>query len=107
MNDPPQRWVLRLYVTGGSPRSTWAIRNVNRICEGALRGRVDLSVIDIYQQPALAAEAQLVAAPTLVKELPPPRRRFIGTMEDERTLLAGLGVEPDPPGGGEKGGGPR
>ena len=66
--------MLRLYVTGGSARSVWAIRNVRRLCEEHLAGLSDLVVIDIYQQPGLASLAQLVAAPTLVKELPLPQR---------------------------------
>ena len=88
------RFVLRLYVTGGSPRSSWAVRNVSKLCEAHLRGRYDLEVIDLYQQPWLARDAQLVAAPTLVKERPLPERRFIGAMSDGPRLLAGLGLEP-------------
>src|SRR5262245_4907758 len=83
--------VLRLYVTGGTLRSSWAIRNVRRLCDEHLKGRYLLEVIDIYQQPELAREAQLVAAPTLVKELPPPLRRFVGTMADWSRILTGLG----------------
>lgn len=88
------RFVLRLYVTGGAPRSSWAVRNVSKLCEEHLRGRYDLEVIDLYQQPWLARDAQLVAAPTLVKERPLPERRFIGAMSDGPRLLAGLGLEP-------------
>jgi circadian clock protein KaiB len=75
-------YVLRLYVTGSSPRSTWAIRMVRRLCDEHLEGRCDLEVIDICQQPALARGARLVAAPTLVKELPLPAQRFVGSMVD-------------------------
>ncbi len=88
------RCVLRLYVAGGSQRSEWAIRNLTRICDEHLAGRVDLEIIDIYQQPGLAAEANLLAAPTLVKVLPLPPQRFIGILADERPLLAGIGVVP-------------
>lgn len=87
-------FVLRLYVTGGAPRSSWAVRNVSKLCEEHLHGRYDLEVIDLYQQPWLARDAQLVAAPTLVKERPLPERRFIGAMSDGPRLLAGLGIEP-------------
>jgi circadian clock protein KaiB len=94
--EPGPRFVLRLYVTGGSARSVWAIRNVRRFCEERLAGLSDLAIIDIYQQPALAREAELVAAPTLVKELPPPRRRFVGTMRDLGPILADFGLESTP-----------
>lgn len=85
--------VLRLYVTGGSRLSAGAVRNVSRLCELHLRGRCDLLVIDLYQEPWLARDAQLVAAPTLVKERPLPERRFIGSMGDTARLLTELGVE--------------
>jgi len=91
--------VLRLYVTGGSARSAWAIRNVRRLCAERLPGLSDLTVVDIYQHPELARQAQLVAAPTLVKELPLPARRFVGTLTDPHLLLADLGIEPPRPPG--------
>jgi circadian clock protein KaiB len=89
--------VLRLYVTGSSPLSARAVRNVSQLCEQHLRGRYDLRVIDLYQEPWLARDAQLVAAPTLIKVRPLPARRFIGSMRDADQLLAGLGVEAAPP----------
>jgi circadian clock protein KaiB len=94
-SSPPDRghvYVLRLYVTGGARLSVSAIRNVRRLCDEHLVGRCELTVVDLHQQPALAREAQLVAAPTLVKELPLPSRRFIGTMADTPTILAGIGA---------------
>src|SRR4051812_30207385 len=91
-----ERYVLRLYVTGVSPRSVWAIQNARRLCEEHLLGRCELEVIDIYQHPVLARSAQLVAAPTLVKELPLPLRRFVGTLSDLGRILAALGIEPVP-----------
>lgn len=94
--------VLRLYVTGGAPRSAWAVHNVSKLCEQHLLGRYDLEVIDIYQQPWRARDAQLIAAPTLIKELPLPPRRFIGEMSDHVRLLAGMGVELPPPGEGKR-----
>jgi circadian clock protein KaiB len=96
-------WVLRLYVAGSSPRSVWAIRNVTRLCEEHLAGRVDLRIIDIFQQPALAAEAQLVAAPTLVRERPAPRRWFIGGLSSTRAFTADLGLAVVPRGPEEGG----
>jgi circadian clock protein KaiB len=84
------RYVLKLYVAGATPLSTRAIRAVTGICDRYLKGRSRLEVIDIYQSPELARERQIIAAPTLVKLLPLPARRFIGSMADEERLLAGL-----------------
>jgi len=83
-------YVLRLYVTGTTPRSIEAIRNIKKICEEHLAGRYDLEVIDIYQQPILAAGEQILAAPTLIKKLPMPLRKFIGDMSDSERILVGL-----------------
>ncbi len=66
------QYVLRLYVTGMTPKSRLAIENVRKICEEHLEGRYQLEIIDIFQQPIFAKEGQIIAAPTLVKELPPP-----------------------------------
>ena len=85
-----QPYVLRLYVAGITPRSTTAIKNVTNICRQHLQGRFDLQVIDVYQHPNMAVKEQIVAAPTLVKMLPLPLRRFIGDMASEEKLLAGL-----------------
>lgn len=85
-----QKYVLRLYVAGMSPRSEEAIRNVSAICREQLNGRVDLRVIDIYQQPVLAKGEQIIAAPTLVKELPLPLQRIIGSMASKDKVLLGL-----------------
>lgn len=83
-------YVLHLYVTGSTPQSARAISNLKRVCAQHLRGRHHLKIIDIYQQPHLARNEQIIAAPTLVKHLPPPLRRLIGDMSDEKRLLAGL-----------------
>jgi circadian clock protein KaiB len=84
------RYVLRLYVTGSTPRSARAIENMHRICEQHLAGRYDLEVIDIYQHPEAAREVQLIAAPTLVKLLPEPLRRIVGDLSDHDKVLHGL-----------------
>ena len=84
------RYVLRLYVTGSTPRSARAIENMRRICEEHLTGRYDLEVIDIYQRPEAAREFQLIATPTLVKLLPEPLRRVIGDLSDQDRVLHGL-----------------
>jgi len=83
-------YVLRLYVAGITPRSQEAIRSVKAICEEHLAGRYDLEVIDIYQQPVLAKGEQIIAAPTLIKKLPLPLRRLIGSMADTEKVLVGL-----------------
>ncbi|MCC7564827.1 MAG: circadian clock KaiB family protein [Methanomicrobiaceae archaeon] len=87
------RYILRLYVAGMTPRSQRAIENVKAICETHLSGRYDLEVIDVYQQPERAGEAQVVAAPTLIKQLPLPLQRLIGDMSDKDRVLVGLGIQ--------------
>jgi circadian clock protein KaiB len=95
--DPAaDRYVLRLYVTGMTPRSVRAIANLRAICDEYLEGRYDLEVIDIYQQPALTKGEQIVAAPTLIKKLPLPMRRIIGDMSDRERVLLGLDLAPAP-----------
>jgi circadian clock protein KaiB len=86
------KYILQLYIAGLTPRSTRAVVNIKEICEDRLKDRYDLEVVDVYQQPALAKEEQIIAAPTLVKRLPLPLRRFIGDMSDTERLLAGLGL---------------
>ena len=88
------RYVLRLYVTGMTPRSVRAIKNLKEICEEHLRGQYDLEIIDIYQQPVLAKGEQIVAVPTLIKKLPSPLRRFVGDMSDIDKVLLGLDLRP-------------
>src|SRR5690348_9928652 len=89
-----QSYVLRLYITGATPRSTRAIQNVRRICEQYLPGRYDLEVIDVYQQPTLAQGEQVIAASTLIKKLPLPLRKIIGDMSNEGRVLLGLDLRP-------------
>ena len=88
------RVVLSLYVSGPTPRSARAIVNVRKLCEANLQGRYTLAVIDLSQTPALAAQHQIIAAPTLVRELPLPERRFIGDLSNEERVLVGLDVKP-------------
>ncbi len=89
-----QKYVLRLYVAGTTPRSQQAIRTVTAICEEHLAGRYELEVVDLYQQPTLAKGEQIIAAPTLIKKLPEPLRRFIGSMADKDRILVGLDLRP-------------
>jgi circadian clock protein KaiB len=85
-----ERYVLRLFVTGMTPRSARAIKNLQAICQEYLDGRYDLDVIDIYQQPVLTRGEQIIAAPTLIKRLPLPMRRLVGDMSDRERVLLGL-----------------
>ncbi len=85
-----QHYVLKLYVTGHTPRSIQAIASIRAICEEYLLGRYELQVIDIYQQPQLAEGEQIIAAPTLIKELPLPLRKLVGDMSNEEKVLLGL-----------------
>ena len=85
-----QRYVLKLYVTGKTPRSTQAVETLRAICDRYLEGRYDLEVIDIYQQPGLLAGEQIIAAPTLVKKFPLPVRRLVGDMSNRGRVLVGL-----------------
>lgn len=95
--DPTsQQYVLRLYVTGLTPRSTQAIDTIKDICEEELQGYYDLEVVDLAKQPELAQEADIVAAPTLIKQLPLPLRRLIGNLSDKERVLKGLDLRPKP-----------
>jgi circadian clock protein KaiB len=91
-SEAPPDYKLRLFVTGHTQKSTRAVSNVTKLCEQHLSGRYDLEVVDLYQQPELAAEHQLVAAPTLIKMLPLPPRRLVGDMSDWGRVLYGLGI---------------
>ena len=84
------KYVLRLYVSGSTLKSALAVENIKRICEQHLKNRYDLEVIDIYQQPNLARDEQIVAVPTLIKRLPHPMRRLIGDLSNLKRVLFGL-----------------
>jgi circadian clock protein KaiB len=87
---PSENYVLRLYVTGATPRSIKATKNIKEICEKYLDGRYQLEVVDLYQQPLLAVSAGIIAAPTLIKQLPLPLRKFIGDLSDTKRVLLGF-----------------
>jgi circadian clock protein KaiB len=94
---PPQalahtQYVLLLFITGLTPRSTQAVANLKAICEEHLAGRYELEVIDLYQQPEVAKGEQIVAAPTLLKKQPLPPRRLVGNLSQTDKVLAGLGI---------------
>jgi len=110
MDDPPKdaterfeqalagmkdgKYVLRLFISGQTPRSVQAISNIRAICETYLKGRYQLEVVDVYQQPDLARGQQVVAAPTLIKLLPPPLRRLVGDFSRQERILVGLDLQP-------------
>jgi len=86
-------FVLRLYIAGATNKSATAIERIRGICDTYLKGRYELEVIDIYQHPESAGEAEVIAAPTLIKKLPLPIRRLIGDMSDADHILIGLGIK--------------
>lgn len=88
-----QKFILSLFVAGMTPRSLRAIENARQLCEKYLKDRCELEVIDVYQQPSLTKEAQVIAAPTLVKHLPPPLQRFIGDLSDPEPILVRLALK--------------
>jgi circadian clock protein KaiB len=85
-----ERYVLKLYVTGMTERSARAIASIRELCEKHLEGHYSLQVVDIYQHPQLTREEQIVAAPTLIKQLPLPLRRMVGDLSDRERVLFGL-----------------
>ena len=90
MDRDNARYVLRLYVTGTTRNSARAIVNIRKICEEHLQGRYELEIVDIALHPALAEGEQIIAAPTLIKRLPLPLRRFIGDLSQTERVLLGL-----------------
>jgi circadian clock protein KaiB len=86
------KFMLRLYVTGSTPQSLRAINNIQKICKENLDGNYNLEVINLYENPELAKTEQIIAAPTLVKQLPLPLRRIIGDLSNSDKVLVGLGL---------------
>ena len=85
-------YLLKLYVTGTSPRTEMAITNLRRLCEHELKGEYELEIIDVLEKPQAAEDARILATPTLIKQLPPPLRRVIGDLSDKDKVLLGLEV---------------
>ena len=90
---PAGKYVLRLYVAGATARSQQAVVRARQLCETQLKGNFELEVIDVYQQPILARDGQIVATPTLVREFPRPVRRLIGNLSNTTGLFVGLDVD--------------
>jgi circadian clock protein KaiB len=91
----PARYALRLYITGQTPRSLQSVENLRALCDKYLPNQFDLEVVDIYQQPAMAAAGQIIAAPTLIKSMPLPLRRLVGDFSDQNRVILGLDIKPD------------
>lgn len=87
------KYVLKLYVAGATEKSRRALAHARHLCDVELKGRCELEVIDVYQQPILARDGQIIATPTLVKNFPPPVRRFIGTLENTARTFIGLDLQ--------------
>ena len=85
---------LRLYVAGQTPKSIAAIANLKKICEQHLPGRYDIEIIDLMKDPALATRHQIVAIPTLIRQLPEPLKRIIGDLSNTEKVLVGLDIRP-------------
>jgi circadian clock protein KaiB len=85
---------LRLYVAGQTPKSMAAIANLKKICEQHLAGRYEIEVVDLIKDPALARRHQIVAIPTLIRELPEPLKRIIGDLSNVEKVLVGLDIQP-------------
>jgi circadian clock protein KaiB len=91
-----EHYVLRLYVAGMTAKSTRAVENIRQVCEQHLQGRYELEVIDVYKNPLQAGKEQIVALPTLLKQLPLPLRRIIGDLSNSEKLIVGLDLRPRP-----------
>ena len=93
---PPEpagpEYVLHLYITGATPNSTRAVRNIKDICEQYLKGRYELLIVDIFQQPELAQREDLIGVPTLIKRSPGLVRRLVGDLSDRERVLKALGI---------------
>lgn len=92
-HEPTKTWNLRLFIAGDSPKSRLALQNLERLCERHLAGRYNIEVIDLVKRPELAKKHQILAIPTLVRELPEPIKRVIGDLSDESKALLNLDLD--------------
>ena len=92
--EDQETWELRLYVAGQTPKSVRAFANLKKICEEHLEGRYRIEVIDLLENPKLAQGDQIVAIPTLVRNLPPPLKKIIGDLSNTERVLVGLDLRP-------------
>jgi circadian clock protein KaiB len=89
-----EKWELRLYVAGQTPKSVLALQNITRYCKEHLEGRYSIEVIDLLKTPQLAEGDQIVAIPTLIRKVPEPIRKIIGDLSNEEKVLVGLNIRP-------------
>jgi circadian clock protein KaiB len=94
MNDKLEKWELRLYVAGKTPKSVTALNNLKKYCEEHLKDQYVIEVIDLLVQPQLAEGDQIFAIPTLVRKVPVPIRKIIGDLSNEEKVLVGLNIRP-------------
>lgn len=94
--ETSEKLILRLFIAGMNPKSKNAIENLRELCKENIDVECEIEVIDIYQQPIFAKEGKIIAAPTLIKELPLPIRRFVGDLSDKEKLLVGLDIKKSP-----------
>ncbi len=92
--EQTEKWELRLYTAGQSPKSLSAVRNLKNVCEQHLQGRYDIEIVDLLANPRLAKDHQIVAIPTLVRKLPSPIRKIIGDLSNVERTLVGLELRP-------------
>lgn len=94
-NIVPEKWILRLYIAGQTPKCRTALNNLRAICENKLEGKYQIEIIDLLENPQLSREHQILAIPTLVRKLPVPVRKIIGDLSDTERVLVGLELKPD------------
>ena len=90
--ETEEKWELRLYVAGQTPKSILALKNINRYCKDHLEGKYTIEVIDLLKNPQLAEGDQIFAIPTLVRKFPEPIRKIIGDLSNEERVLVGLNI---------------
>lgn len=89
-----ERWELRLYIAGQTPKSVMALKNITKYCEEHLAGKYSIEIVDLLENPQLAEGDQIFAIPTLVRKFPPPLRKIIGDLSNEERVLVGLNIRP-------------
>jgi circadian clock protein KaiB len=93
LDEVSERWLLKLYVAGQTPQSVAAFSNLKRICEKHLKGQYQIEIVDLRVNPKLAKGDQIIAVPTLVRQLPSPIKKIIGDLSDEERVLVGIDVK--------------
>jgi circadian clock protein KaiB len=91
--EAAEKWLLRLYVAGRSPKCVTALDNLKRFCEERMAGRYEIEVVDLLENPRLAKDDQIIAIPTLVRRLPEPLKKIIGNLSDTERMVVGLDLK--------------